>query len=78
MTLDESLATGLPLHTGRHLEEYGEFVTSQLDKLEARYSLGIIDDDKLLSEIGKVESRVRKALINNEVRLQSTDPRPRP
>jgi hypothetical protein len=73
----EALRTGLPLHSGRHLAEYTDLVRNELGRLQTRYALGRIDDTRLISEITRVENRIRAQLTSNQVRLQSTDPRPR-
>lgn len=75
---EESLDTGLPLHSGRHLGEYTDFVNSQLQQLQLQYDLGLVTDDNLLSSVGQVENNIRSALLNDGVRLQSTDIRPLP
>jgi hypothetical protein len=73
-TIEEAMASGLPLHTGRHLGAYTDFVDSQLSRLQNRYDLGRIPDAKLGQEIGKVENTIREALLNKQIRLQNLDP----
>ena len=73
----ESLETGLPLHTGRHLPEYTSYVETKLNELQIKYDLGVVTQDNLLEAVSNVEDDIRSALTNNEIRLQSTDPRPR-
>ena len=73
-TVDESVASGLPLHNGRHLGEYTDFVDSQLSRLQNRYDMGVISDDRLIGEVGNVEDTIRQALLNKQVRLQNADP----
>ena len=74
-TVEESLATGLPLHSGRHLSEYTDFVEGLLDDLDRR--AGNLSDTELLDEIAKVEDQIREGLIDGTLRLQNADPRPR-
>ncbi|MDC5241540.1 AHH domain-containing protein, partial [Acinetobacter baumannii] len=73
-TIDESRASGLPLHSGRHLAEYTEFTNSQLERLQNKYDEGSLSNKNFGNEIKKIEDRIRKALLNNEVRLQRNDP----
>ena len=72
--LAESAATGLPLHTGRHLSEYERYVNSQLSRIQRRYDVGRISDGQLLNEVGRVEGNIRSVLLNRQVRLQHADP----
>lgn len=70
----ESIATGLPLHNGRHLGEYTEYVEAQLSRLQNRHELGAVTDQSLLREVSKVEANVRQALLERRIRLQNADP----
>jgi hypothetical protein len=79
MTVQEAVATGLPLHSGRHLtaEHPGSadaLVLRELNTLDTLYNSGQIHDAVLLMQIWKVENMVRYNLLNNNVRLQANDP----
>ena len=74
-----SVETGMPLHSGRHLSARHEgssdaLVHREMRSLQRKYDRGLIDDSTLITEIGKVEDKIRSALENNKVRLQSSDP----
>lgn len=73
-TAQESLATDLPLHNGRHIRDYEEFVAKQLNALDRR-SLSL-SDEQLLDEVGTIEDRIRSKLLDGSLRLQHGDPRP--
>jgi len=82
-TLAESQASGLPLHTGRHLSarhpgSSDAFVQQRLSALDVRVRAGTIDDATLLAEIGRIEAATREALRANQIRLQANDPHWRP
>ncbi|HIF9226196.1 TPA: RHS repeat-associated core domain-containing protein [Photobacterium damselae] len=81
--IDTSIATGLPLHNGRHLSARHEgsadaLVHREMRSIQTKYDRGLIDDLTLVDEIGKAENRIRYALENNEVRLQLADPHWKP
>ncbi|RFA24172.1 hypothetical protein CAI21_22560, partial [Alkalilimnicola ehrlichii] len=73
-TVAESAATGLPLHTGRHVADYERYVNSQLNRLQRRYDAGRVSDSQLPSELGRIEDNIRNALLARQVRLQHADP----
>jgi hypothetical protein len=82
-TLAESQASGLPLHSGRHLSarhagSADAFVQQRLDALDARVRAGTITDQELLAEISRVEDATRQALRTHQARLQTNDPHWRP
>ncbi|WP_444901069.1 RHS repeat-associated core domain-containing protein [Microbulbifer sp. SSSA007] len=77
--IDLAKETGLPLHTGRHLSSRHDgsadkLVHDEPAKIQKGYDAGEISDENLLSEISSAENTVRDALVNNEVRLQKSDP----
>ncbi|HIF9420109.1 TPA: AHH domain-containing protein [Photobacterium damselae] len=81
--IDTSIATGLPLHNGRHLSARHEGSADaqayrEMRSIQTKYDRGLIDDLTLVDEIGKAENRIRYALENNEVRLQLADPHWKP
>jgi hypothetical protein len=82
-SMAESEASGLPLHTGRHLSarhpgSADAFVQQRLSALDARVQAGTIGDEELLIEIGRIEDATRQALRTNQLRLQMNDPHWRP
>ena len=66
--------TGKTLHSGRHVSEYTDIVESQLRRLQNRFDAGAITEKTLLEEVGKIEEKLRQAILNKEVRLQYNDP----
>ena len=73
-TIAESVKTGLPLHSGRHIAEYENLLNSQLNKLQRKYDLGKIKDENLIPEISKIENNIRDKLLSGKIKLQHTDP----
>ncbi len=73
-TVELAQESGLPLHNGGHLGSYFDYVEGQLDALQNRYLSGAVTDSTLVSEIGKIENRVRADLLKHRVKLQTTDP----
>ena len=69
--------TGLPYHAGKHNKEYGYSLDSELYTLQARYDAGYITDETLISEVGRDEGTMHERFLNDEVRLQNNDPRPK-
>jgi len=83
MTVEEATATGLALHSGRHLTarhlgSADALVLRELSALDALYNAGHIHDANLPMKVWNVENRIRCALLDNRVRLQSNDPNWRP
>ena len=76
-TQDLSLKTGLPLHDGKHISEYTSFVQDKLDTLQRKWENSLIEKSELMDEVAKIEDSIRSALIDDEVRLQHHDARPR-
>jgi Pretoxin HINT domain/A nuclease family of the HNH/ENDO VII superfamily with conserved AHH len=72
----ESLATGLPYHGGRHIPEYTDLAKERLQQLQIRYDQGLVTDENLVNEIKAVEDSMRSDLLSDQVRLQRNDPRP--
>ena len=71
--------TGLPLHKGRHLGANSSgsadvLVHDELKILQKKYDNEKVKRSNLIEEIGTIENKVRSALENNTVRLQSADP----
>ncbi|ATQ74208.1 hypothetical protein CR152_06615 [Massilia violaceinigra] len=76
-TQAESLATGKPLHSGNHLGTYYDEVLQGLDKIGTVPSkLAKMSDAQLLGKINGVENKLHSMLEQDQIRLQSTDPRP--
>jgi hypothetical protein len=73
-TIKESLKTGLPLHSGRHLKGYTMFVNSELRRLQNSYDFGEVSDEELSFEILKIENKIRKSLLKRKIYLQNKDP----
>ncbi|ELZ1661355.1 RHS domain-containing protein, partial [Cronobacter sakazakii] len=73
-SVEESLATGLPLHSGRHLKEATKFTNDELSILQSKYDMNIIKDKDLIDEVGKVEDKIREALLGRQFKLQNADP----
>jgi len=82
-TIDESISSGLPLHSGRHLSarhpgSSDAFVKSRLDELDELVRSKKLDGDDLLEAMRKLEDEIDSALRSNQIRLQSNDPHWRP
>ena len=77
----ETLSTGKPLHSGRHLSSYFRHVHSLLDTQTSKLiktfgSLANVPNSALLSKISAVERLIQIHLETDKIRLQSTDLRP--
>lgn len=42
--------------------------------LQSKYEMKAIKDSELLDEIGKVEDKIREALLGQQFKLQNADP----
>lgn len=75
-----SLRTGLPLHNGGHLGSYYQHVRELARRLNDDFRAGAFATDAdVLDAITGLENRVRSDLVVNDViRLQTGDRRPRP
>ncbi|PTB21037.1 hypothetical protein C9I57_09960 [Trinickia symbiotica] len=78
MSAAESLASGKPLHSGGHLGSYYDAARTRLLASEQKLgNLATATDEQLLRKIGAVERSLRMSLGADNLRLQSTDPRPK-
>ena len=75
MDRKEACSKKLPLHRGRHAEaKYTFCVKKYLAALEADYRAGRVTDCELCAEIKKIENKIRRALKNHKIWLNSNDP----
>jgi len=72
--VEESLASGLPLYSGRHLKEVTMFTNKEMRILQSKYEMKAIKDSELPDKIGKVEDKIREALLGQQFKLQNADP----
>ncbi|WP_018609457.1 RHS repeat-associated core domain-containing protein [Uliginosibacterium gangwonense] len=80
-TPEESLKTGLPLHSGNHYSAYYNNAENRLDAVQREATsnyggLSKMPDHELLGHISRVEQAQKSDLETGKIRLQSTDPRP--
>ena len=67
---DESEATGLPLHRGRHAAaNYTDCARKHLQKLQEDYLAGVVTDCNLCAKLGDIEDELRRALLAHEIWL---------
>ncbi len=77
MKVAESLSTGKPLHSGRHLKEYFSMAERTLQLAETKLgNLSDATDAQILSKINASERLMKLGLNSDRYRLQSTDQRP--
>ncbi|ELY5852491.1 AHH domain-containing protein [Cronobacter malonaticus] len=77
MKVAESLKTGKPLHSGRHLKSYFSLAERTLQLAEMKLGdLTKASDEQILRKIHASERLMRYGLSNDLYRLQSTDTRP--
>lgn len=79
-TVEESARKELPLHNGRHLHlgDADAVTKLELGRLQRRFQLGRVPQDALVEEIGRIEDRLRKGLLEHEFKLQVDDPNFKP
>ncbi|HVS39612.1 MAG TPA: AHH domain-containing protein [Gemmataceae bacterium] len=76
----EAKATGLPLHSGRHMSgtggdpNYFVCVQSLLAGLDRDYNRGAVTDCNLCAAVASVAAKIRDALAAHRIWLQNADP----
>jgi RHS repeat-associated protein len=77
MDPNESVRTGRPLHSGRHLSDYFDVAEDRLNQAASKLgSVTAATDAQILSKIRAIERLMKMDLAADRLRLQSTDIRP--
>jgi hypothetical protein len=64
----------LPVHTGRHTNEYFNYVKAKLDDLDAEWASGEMTEQELFDRIYEIQDEITDDLTNCRVYCQASDP----
>ncbi|MEW8624451.1 MAG: AHH domain-containing protein [Candidatus Thiodiazotropha sp.] len=64
----------LPVHTGRHTNEYFNYVKAKLDRLDAEWASGEMTEQELFDRIYEIQDEITDDLTNCRIYCQASDP----